>query len=150
MDRYENRALIITGVMLAIFLFALIRAVSKGVSDLPACIPYDASFLEPRTVALDDETYQVFMVAQMWNFEPSEIYLPVGAEVDFYLTSKDVVHGMHIAEKNINMMAVYGAVNMMSARFDKPGVYPIICHEYCGSGHQHMVAEVIVNYPTGQ
>jgi cytochrome c oxidase subunit II len=26
-------------------------------------------------------------------------------------------------------------------------VYKIICHEYCGVGHQNMQAEVIVNYP---
>jgi len=48
----------------------------------------------------------------------------------------------------VNMMAVYGGVNKTTVKFDKPGVYPIVCHEYCGSGHQHMKADVIVNYPT--
>ena len=51
------------------------------------------------------------------------------------------------SEKNVNMMAVYGAINKTTVTFDEPGIYPIICHEYCGSGHQHMKAEVIVNYP---
>jgi cytochrome c oxidase subunit 2 len=148
MDKYEKRILLLTGFMLAVFLFAVIRAVSRGVSDLPACIPYDPAYLEPRVTALDDSTYQVFVVAQMWSFEPAEIFIPVGAEVDFYLTSKDVVHGFHISEKNTNMMAVYGAINKTTVRFDEPGVYPIICHEYCGSGHQHMKADVIVNYPS--
>ena len=147
MDRFEKRILIFTGILLVIFLAAVIRAVSRGVSDLPACIPYDPSYLEPRVTALDDKTYQVFVLAQMWSFEPSEIFIPVGAEVDFYLTSKDVVHGFHIAEKNVNMMAVYGGINKTTVKFDKPGVYPSLCHEYCGSGHQHMMAEVIVNYP---
>jgi cytochrome c oxidase subunit 2 len=148
MDKYEKRILLMTGIMLAVFLFAVIRAVSRGVSDLPACIPYDPMYLQPRTTALDDQTYQVFVVAQMWSFEPAEIFVPVGTEVDFYLTSRDVVHGFHISEKNVNMMAVYGAINKTTVRFDKPGVYPIICHEYCGSGHQHMKADVIVNYPS--
>ncbi len=147
MDKYEKRILIYTGILLVIFLAAVMRAVSRGISDLPACIPYDPSYLEPRVTALDENTYQVFVVAQMWSFQPSEIFIPVGAEVDFYLTTKDVVHGFHIADKNVNMMAVYGGINKTTVKFDKPGVYPIICHEYCGSGHQHMKAEVIVNYP---
>ena len=147
MDRHEIRTLILTGVLLVIFLAAVLNAVSRGVSNLPACIPYDPSYLEPRVTALDESTYQVFVVAQMWSFEPSEIRVPVGAEVDFYLTTKDVVHGFHIAEKNVNMMAVYGGINKTTVKFNEPGVYPIVCHEYCGSGHQHMQAEVIVNYP---
>lgn len=147
MDKYESRILIYTGIMLVIFLLALIRSVKSGASDLPACVPYGETYLEPRVVELDENTYQIYMVAQMWSFEPSEIYLPVGAEVDFYLTTKDVVHGFHIAEKNVNMMAVYGGINKTTVKFDEPGVYSIICHEYCGSGHQHMRSEVIVNYP---
>ena len=147
MDRFEKRILIFTGVVLVVFFAAIMRAVSSGVSDVPACVPYDPSYLESRVTALDDHTYQVFMVAQMWSFQPSEIFIPVGSEVDFYLTSKDVVHGFEITEKNVNMMAVRGGINKKTVKFDKPGVYPIICHEYCGSGHQHMKAEVIVNYP---
>ena len=44
-------------------------------------------------------------------------------------------------------MAIYGNLNKTTVRFDKPGVYNIICHEYCGIGHQNMRAQVIVNYP---
>ena len=78
------------------------------------------------------------------------IYIPVGSEVDFYLSSKDVVHGFNIAEKNINMMAIYGNINKTTVTFDEPGVYEIVCHEYCGVGHQNMKAQVIVNYPTAK
>ena len=144
MDRFEKRILIFTGVLLVIFLVAVMRAVSRGVSDLPACIPYDPSYLEPKVTALDDKTYQVFVVAGMWSFQPSEIFIPVGAEVDFYLTSKDVVHGFHIDNKNVNMMAVYGGINKTTVRFDQPGIYPIVCHEYCGVDHQSMAAEINV------
>jgi cytochrome c oxidase subunit 2 len=147
MDKYENRVIIITGILLMIFIFAILRAMSKNASDLPACIPYDGAYSEPKVVKLDDSTYQVYMVAQMWNFEPSEIFLPVGAEVDLYLTTKDVVHGFNIPDKSVNMMAVYGGINKTTIKFDEPGVYPIICHEYCGSGHQAMKSEIIVNYP---
>src|SRR5699024_6537223 len=103
-----------------------------------------------RIEKLDDNLYQVFALAQMWSFEPNEIFLPVGAEVDIYLTSKDVVHGYHINDVSLNMMAVPGGVNKKTVTFKKPGVYKIVCHEYCGSGHQHMLGEIIVNHPTNR
>jgi len=147
MDRYELRAILLTGILLCVFLSAVLIASTFQSNDLPDCIPYGQAYDEGRIVQLDDSLYQVYMVAQMWSFEPSEIRVPVGAEVDFFLTSKDVVHGFQIADKNANMMAVYGGFNKTTVTFDKPGVFPIVCHEYCGTGHQHMMAEVIVNYP---
>jgi cytochrome c oxidase subunit 2 len=133
--------------LMGLFVFSLLYAKSKYKSDVPQCLPYDKAYTEPKVEKLDDKTYQVFAVAGMWQFEPSEVYIPVGTEVDFYLTSKDVVHGFNIAKKNINMTAVFGTINKTTVKFDKPGVYDIVCHEYCGIGHQNMHAQVIVNYP---
>jgi cytochrome c oxidase subunit 2 len=115
--------------------------------DVTECIPYDKAYTEPKIQKIDDKTYQVFAVAGMWSFEPSVINIPPGTEVDFYVTSKDVVHGFNIAERNVNMMAVYGGISKTTVTFKEPGVYKITCHEYCGTGHQNMQAEVIVDYP---
>ena len=132
MDKYELKILLWTGILLVVFLVSILRGVAKYATDIPECIPYDEAFTKPGITELDDNTYQVFMLAQMWSFEPSEIFLPTGSEVDFYLTSKDVVHGFLINEKGINMMAVPGGINKTTVKFDEPGVYPIVCHEYCG------------------
>lgn len=148
-DKTEKRVIVITGVILSLFIFSILYARGKN-NDLPECVPFDKTYTEPKVMQLDDSTYQVYAVAQMWSFQPSEIYIPVGSEVDFFLTSKDVVHGFNIAEKNVNLMAVYGNLNKTTVKFDKPGVYKITCHEYCGVGHQAMQAQVIVNYPTAQ
>jgi len=147
-EKSEKKVLIITGSLLAVFVFSILYARGKYNSDLPECIPYNKTYEEPRINKIDDKTYQVFAVAQMWLFQPSQIYIPVGSEVDFYVTSKDVVHGFNIAEKNVNMMAIYGNINKTTVKFEKPGVYKIVCHEYCGIGHQNMQGEIIVNYPT--
>lgn len=147
MDKSEKIILTITGCIIAIFIFSILYAKDKYKSDLPECIPYDKAYENPKINKIDDSTYQVFAVAQMWMFQPSEIYIPVGSEVDFFVTSKDVVHGFNIAEKNVNMMAIYGNINKTTVKFEKPGIYKITCHEYCGAGHQNMQAEVIVNYP---
>ena len=146
MDKSEKRVLWITGATLALFIFSILYARGKY-NDIPECLPYDKAYEEPKVVKLDNKTYQVYGVASMWQFQPSEIYIPKGSEVDFFLTSKDVVHGFNIAEKNVNMMAVYGNINKTTVKFDKPGVYYITCHEYCGVGHQNMQAQVIVNDP---
>lgn len=147
LDKSEKKVIGITLALIGLFVFSLLYAKNKYRSDVPECLPYDKAYTEPKINKLDANTYQVFSVASMWQFQPAEIYIPVGSEVDFYLTSKDVVHGFNIAQKNINMMAVYGAINKTTVKFDKPGVYDIVCHEYCGIGHQNMRAQVIVNYP---
>jgi cytochrome c oxidase subunit II len=146
-DKSEKKVVAITLALIGLFVFSLLYAKNKYRSDLPECLPYDKAYATPKINQLDAKTYQVFAVASMWQFEPSEIYIPVGSEVDFYLTSKDVVHGFNISEKNVNMMAVFGAIGKTTVKFDKPGVYDIVCHEYCGVGHQNMRAQVIVNYP---
>ena len=147
MDKTEKYIIISSMLLMGLFVFSLLYAKSKYKSNVPECLPYNKAYSEPKVNKLDDKTYQVFVVAQMWQFQPAEIYIPVGSEVDFYLTSKDVVHGFNISEKNVNMMAVYGSITKTTVKFDKPGVYDIVCHEYCGIGHQNMRAQVIVNYP---
>ena len=147
LDSSERKVIIITGAVLALFIFSILYARGRN-NDLPECVPYDKAYTQPKVVQLDDKTYQVYAVAQMWQFQPSQIYIPTGSEVDFFITSNDVVHGFNIAEKNLNLRAIYGNINKTTVRFDKPGVYKIKCHEYCGVGHQSMQAEVIVNTPT--
>src|SRR5690349_22740520 len=146
MDRSEKKVILITGSVLALFIFSILYARGKN-NDLPECIPFDKTYTKARVVKLDDKTFQVYAVAKMWQFEPAQIVVPTGSEVDFFLTSSDVVHGFNISQKNVNLMAVYGNINKATVKFDKPGVYKITCHEYCGIGHQAMQAEVIVNYP---
>lgn len=149
MDKSEKKVLMITGATMALFIFSILYARGKY-NDAPECLPYDKTYETPKVTKLDDKTYQVYAVASMWQFQPSQIYIPVGSEVDFFLTSKDVVHGFNIPDKNVNLMAVYGNINKSTVKFDKPGVYKITCHEYCGVGHQNMQAEVIVNDPAAK
>jgi cytochrome c oxidase subunit 2 len=147
LDKLEKRIIISTMVLMGLFVFSLLYARDKYDTDVPECLPYDKAYSEPKVNKLDSLTYEVYYVASMWQFQPAEVFVPVGSEVDMYLTSKDVVHGFNISGKNVNMMATYGALNKVRVKFDKPGVYDIVCHEYCGVGHQNMRGQVIVNYP---
>lgn len=146
-DKFEKYAFTITAIVIMLFVFSVLYAKSGKRADVPDCLPYNKAYTTPAVKKIDSNLYQVYAIAQMWQFQPAEIYIPVGSTVDFFLTSNDVVHGFNIYEKNINMMAVYGAINKTTVKFNEPGVYKITCHEYCGIGHQNMQAEVIVNYP---
>jgi cytochrome c oxidase subunit 2 len=88
--------------------------------------------------------YEVRMLAQIWTFTPGEIRVPAGSTVHFWTTSKDVVHGLFIHHANVNVMVLPGQIAHVEARFDHPGEYPILCHEYCGIAHHTMAGKIIV------
>ncbi len=88
--------------------------------------------------------YRAVVIAQIWTFTPNEIHLPVGADVTFVATSADVTHGFFIPGTRVNMMLMPGQVSEFNYRFQHPGEYLLICHEYCGILHHTMSAKVIV------
>jgi cytochrome c oxidase subunit 2 len=144
MNKYEARIILLAGSTLCIFLFALLYNAFSRKIDVPSCVPFNKSFEHPSLKQVDDKTYELYMVAQMWSFTPDEIKVPAGSTIDLYLSSKDVVHGFNIVDKAVNLMAVPGAINKTTLHFDKPGVYRIVCHEYCGVGHQNMLGKILV------
>ncbi len=121
-------------------------------------LPASETRVNPQTVATDPNSpwsnpglrelapgkYEVYSVAQSWLFNPRELTVPVGSTVTFYVTSKDVQHGFKIQDTNINMQIIPGYVSTLTHVFDKPGEYPYICTEYCGSGHAAMFGKIIV------
>jgi cytochrome c oxidase subunit 2 len=116
-------------------------------------VPTDAGRIDVRRVAETFPTgvrqtvpgrYEVRLTGQIWAFTPGEIRVPRGSTVDFWATSRDVVHGFFIPHTNVNIMLLPGQVAHVTARFDRPGEYPIICHEYCGIAHHTMAGKVVV------
>lgn len=101
-------------------------------------------FAEPGLRHMGDNQYTAHVLAQTWFFKPKEICVPVGSDVTFFVTSKDVTHGFIIEEHNVNLMLIPGQVSRTKAPFNRVGEFRIICHEYCGSGHHTMIAKMIV------
>lgn len=155
-DRRERIYLLITIGLLSVFVLAI--AVSSFAYGIQVPSPYER--VDPRTVAtppspwgLSEEErvrelapgkYEAYILAQMWQFTPREIRVPAGSSITFYLASKDITHGFKISNTNINMMVVPGEVSRLTATFDVPGTYNIICHEYCGALHHTMMGQIIV------
>ncbi|HEY9013364.1 MAG TPA: cytochrome c oxidase subunit II [Devosia sp.] len=74
----------------------------------------------------------------------NELHLPVGATVEFVLTSTDVIHSFWIPALNGKMDTIPGRTNLLRMTPTKPGIYRGACAEFCGRGHALMslVAEV--------
>lgn len=101
-------------------------------------------FSEPGVYEVGDNKFQVVMTAQIFSFNPGDFELPVGAEVEFVMTSKDVIHGVQIPGTNMNAMVTPGHIQTITETFNEPGEYLIICNEYCGAGHQMMYTTITV------
>jgi cytochrome c oxidase subunit II len=110
----------------------------------PQAVAQTPPFDDPRVVQVAPGRYEVRMTAQIWAFAPREIRVPAGSRVHFTGTSKDVVHGLFVPGTDLNVMLLPGQIAHVEARFDTPGEYPIICHEYCGIAHHTMAGKIIV------
>ncbi len=110
----------------------------------PTKVAQTAPFDRPGVVELGPGRYEVRLISQVWAFEPREVRVPAGSTVTFVSTSKDVVHGLFIPRVNVNVMLIPGRVTRTTARFDRPGEYLVLCHEYCGLAHHIMEGKVIV------
>jgi cytochrome c oxidase subunit 2 len=110
----------------------------------PTKVAQTPPFDKPGLRKLPDGSYEAYYVAEVFSFAPSSLQIPAGSKVTFYVTSQDVVHGFFIPDTAINMMVIPGWVNAATHTFSRPGEYLIICHEYCGIGHQNMFAKIEV------
>lgn len=149
---YERAFLTLGGVLLVVCLFALLYASAVMGIHLPGRVgvidPLQAlstpPFDQPGVRQTGDNAYEVVVVAQTFLFRPNEIRVPAGADLTFTATTIDVMHGFHIEGTRVNMMLIPGQISRNTYRFDEPGEYLLLCHEYCGAGHHTMYGKIIV------
>ncbi len=147
-DPFEKLAMVGGGGLLILFLLAVIYANFGWGIKIPTCETDTKPFTKGVVIETGPKSYEVHVVAKMWYFDmgenKNEITIPAGSKVTFFVTSTDVVHGVKIINKNINIMALPGVVGRLETSFDKPGEYLMICHEYCGIGHPGMYGKIKV------
>lgn len=161
-DRLERYWIIIVAVVLGAFFASLLAAMLVFGMRLPSAPgeflnPLDLGgtrFAAPGLRDMGDGKYELTMTAQMWRFNTGSgeqdadgndiVRIPRGAQVTFYITSVDVTHGFIIERHNANIQVVPGHTGRITVTFNQPGEFKILCHEYCGAGHQRMHATLIV------
>jgi len=90
----------------------------------------------------------------MWKFaypagarSIAQLYVPVGRPVRLVMTSRDVIHSFFVPEFRVKQDVVPGRYTTVWFEAVAPGRYPILCTQYCGTGHSTMRGEVVALRP---
>jgi cytochrome c oxidase subunit 2 len=94
----------------------------------------------------------VKVIARQWSWlfryetgiQDTELRVPVGKPVKLLLNSFDVIHGFYIPAFRIKQDAVPGMTNTLWFQPTQVGTYDIMCSQYCGMEHSHMLSKMIV------
>lgn len=78
--------------------------------------------------------------------EPQNLTVPAGKLIEFSVTSGDVNHGFGIYDDQDHLLtqvqAMPGYTNQLRYRFSAPGVYHVLCMEFCGYAHHLMMTTI--------
>jgi cytochrome c oxidase subunit 2 len=152
LERYEKYWMGATLVFLTVAIVALVLSVVRYHAELPesaaridpARIDQTAPFDKPGLVQTGPNEYDLVIIAQAWQWTPSNVTIPKGAKVRILATSRDVQHGLKITDTDVNAMILPGYVTSFKATFDEAKTFTMLCHEYCGIGHHLMGTTVTV------
>lgn len=76
-----------------------------------------------------------------------ELHVPVDTDVQLNLSARDVIHSFWVPQFRIKQDAIPGKETELRFTATRPGTYPVICAELCGSYHGAMRTQVIVHTP---
>jgi cytochrome c oxidase subunit 2 len=91
------------------------------------------------------ETPVIKVVAQRFQFTPSEISLKSGQPVVLEITSLDFIHGFNFPALGIRTNLLPGPPTRVALKGLAPGRYDFLCDNFCGSGHEEMNGTIVVS-----
>lgn len=148
----ENRRLEITWTVATAIILLFVGVASYQVLAQPAVTT--TPHVAEDTPA---DTTEVTVIGQqfLWTFKyPEEnvtsrgvLVLPANRTVYLNITSRDVIHSVHVPELGLKQDAIPGQYNRLQTTPLSRGTYQLYCAEYCGAGHSQMTATVkVVSY----
>jgi len=89
---------------------------------------------------------KVYLLAEKWFYEPSDLRLDTGVTYRFRMMAADVSHGASIQFGRGGRMIRLrpNTVTEWDTSFTRPGSYLVYCTVYCGQGHDSMQARIEV------
>lgn len=99
------------------------------------------------------DAYEVLVTAQKWNWQftypnghtDHELHIPEGRSVRLVMQSEDVIHSFYVPAFRVKQDVVPGRYTKVWFEATETGEFPILCAEYCGTGHSDMITKVIVH-----
>ena len=97
-------------------------------------------------VAAATAPVEVYLAVQQWLFEPTVLRLRPGVPYRFRIMALDVSHGasLQLGRGSHIIRLRPGVMAERELTFTRPGEYLVYCTVYCGLGHDHMSATIIV------
>lgn len=150
--KWERRWIAVSGLLMLGFIVLIAYSLATEGANIaqttargtPQSLLQQPLFSEPGLRVTGPGQVQVSLVAQAFSWMPETVRVPVGAEVEFYLTARDVIHGWQVERTNLNVEVIPGEVSRLRYTFTQPGRYRVSCNEYCGIGHQNMIGWIEV------
>ena len=91
----------------------------------------------------------------MWKFqhpggqsEINDLHVPTGEPILINMISQDVIHSLYIPAMRIQMETLPGRYTQLWFQPDRPGIYHILCSEFCGTDHSVMGGLLTVMTPS--
>ena len=128
------------------WLFGLAVIVLVAVNyDTLGKLPYVSSMSASSSTTA---TQRVEAVAEQWSWNIKPDACRVGQTVEFHVTSTDVNHGFALYNPDMRIVAqtqaMPGYINVLRYTFNEPGVYRVLCLEFCCVAHHEMTADIKV------
>jgi cytochrome c oxidase subunit II len=150
--KWERRWIAFSGLMTLSFVILIAYSLATEGAHIaqsaargnPQTLLQQTMFTDPGVRVVGPNQLQVSLVGQAFVWVPETIRVPQGAEVEFYLTARDVIHGWQVENTNLNVQVIPGEVSRLRTNFDQVGTYRVTCNEYCGIGHQNMIGWIEV------
>lgn len=154
--KWERRWIAFSGLMTLSFVILIAYSLATEGAHIaqiagrgsPQTLLQQPLFAEPGVRVTGPNQLQVSLVGQAFVWVPEVVRVPAGAEVEFYLTARDVIHGWQVENTNLNVEVIPGEVSRLRAIFSQPGRFRVSCNEYCGIGHQNMIGWIDVVPPS--
>lgn len=109
-----------------------------------------------RMVVAPENALDVYVMGKQWMWKfayphgaasVATLYVPAGRPVRLIMTSRDVIHSFFVPDFRIKHDVVPGRYTSIWFEATQPGVYQILCTEYCGAEHSLMRGQVVALAP---
>jgi cytochrome c oxidase subunit 2 len=111
---------------------------------LVACGASQASGAAEGGSAGNAATLVIQVQASRWSYDPARIVLKKNVPAVIELTSGDVHHGFNVPGLGIRADALPGQTTRVQITPKMTGTFLFHCDYYCGSGHEDMQGEIVV------
>lgn len=120
----------------SLFLILTLASTGATLPGAPARVPQ----AEPRVVEI---------LAERFQFTPSEVRALLGTSLKFRLSSDDTDHGFTIKGTDVNVTIPKRGRGTREVTFTPPaaGRYTFECSHMCGAGHSFMRGTIVVTTP---